>query len=137
MPEKKEEGKKAKGSIPGWFRESENEFDMLVFSMDGCPPCRALSEAMEELEERYENVNFREVKRGNGFDVDIFMYPTVFFSDGDVMLKKIGAPSEVPANVKFYSRIIEAFKSGEVELYREEGKAILDGEIELNLEEIR
>lgn len=136
MPEVKPKEEKAQDDVLAGLKEPGSEFEMVVFSIEGCPPCKALSEAIKELEKEYLNVDFKKVEGGDDLDVDIFMYPTVLISNGEFLLKTVGGSGSVSTDIQIYSRVFDALDTGEIELDYEENKAVIDGEIEFTVEEI-
>lgn len=131
---------------PSMLTNVEDELLFVVLSIDNCPPCNVLSKAIDILKKEYPNVNFECLSKGDNECLDEYAghgkfgltaFPNIFISNSEIILKAIGASKSVSTEVDLYSTVIEAFRSGEIELDKDEGKALIDDEIEFSMERIK
>ncbi len=129
--------------IPSILREPDGELLIAVLSMEGCPPCKTLSKALEVLREEYPEAEFLEFGSEDGEDLKeyargsgILPYPTVLISDGKRIMRVVGGSKSVQKEVESYSTFIEYYRSGKIDFKKEEGKAVIGEDFSLPMKVI-
>lgn len=99
----------------------EEGMNVLEISMSGCPPCKVLKKAIDELDGEMEGVNFHISGLGEeGTDeftseLNLFMAPTIFFSDGETILWHIGGSMNVERQKEVLRFVVDRFDEFEYE----------------------
>lgn len=106
--------------------ESEEEILMLYTTMDGCSPCKNLSNAIDELEDEYDQVIFFECDTNESptikdflMERGLFAHPSIVITNGKLIFWKMGA-GPVEKEKKFYSELFDAMLESEIKMNREE-----------------
>ncbi len=114
--------------VPEVLADPEDELVFAVVSSDACPPCKVLSKALDVLEGEYSSVHFQEFKNGDNEALEryatetLLMYPTILISDGEKVLKKVGASKKVQQEIDQYSSVLDSLLSDEITFEGEEVK---------------
>jgi len=105
----------------------DKEILMVHTTMDGCSPCKNLSDAVKELEEEYDQVIFFECNTNDSpkikdflMERGLFAHPSIVITNGELIFWKMGA-SSVEDEKEYYRAVFDAILEDEIEMNREYG----------------
>ena len=109
------------------LNDSSIDKDILMVhtTMDGCSPCKNLSNAIDELEDEYDQVIFFECDTNDSpkikdFLVErgMFAHPSIVITNGELIFWKMGAGT-VEEEKEFYRSVFDAMLEGNIQMNRE------------------